>query len=48
MYPLTSKPLFPNLLTAYSKDLLEGSSIIAMTSTLLVLGLAGGIGGWSS
>ena len=36
------------LLTAYSKDLLEGSSCIGMTSTLLVLGLAVGVGGWSS
>ena len=35
------------MLTAYSKDLLEGSSVIGMISVLLVLGLAGGVGGWS-
>ena len=46
LYFLTSKPLSPNLVTAYSKDLLEGSSCIGMTSTLLVLGLAGDVGGW--
>ena len=36
-----------NLVTAYSKDWLEGSSVIGKISILLVLDLAGGVGGWS-